>query len=95
MMNIKEIVKEAIDVLGKSADLNFIDVSNVTDMRELFKDSQFIGNISKWDVSNVRNMSRMFYGSAFDGDLSTWNISSDTDTTDMFADSKYTEKTST
>jgi surface protein len=92
--NIYDIVTEAIKILGKSADLNFIDVSNVTDMRELFKDSQFNGDISKWDVSNVRNMSKMFCGSAFDGDLSIWNISRDTDTTDMFANSKYTEKNS-
>jgi len=38
-------------------------------MYEMFKDSHFNGDISKWDVSNVTNMSSMFSGSKFNGDI--------------------------
>ena len=37
------------------------DVSNVTNMGDMFSESQFNGDISNWDVSNVTNMSGMFY----------------------------------
>ena len=57
---IKEIVKSEIKRLGNNADLNHIDVSQVTDMSYLFEESEFNGDISNWDVSNVTNMRAMF-----------------------------------
>ena len=57
---IKEIVKSEIKRLGYNADLNHIDVSQVTDMSFLFNDSDFDGDISNWNVSNVTNMECMF-----------------------------------
>ena len=53
---IHEIVKQAIAELGNEADLNFIDVSEVTNMSHLFEMEEtksFNGDISRWDVNNV------------------------------------------
>ena len=85
--NIRELLSEAIETLGDYADLNFIDVSNVTDMSNLFKDSQFNGDINKWNVSKVTNMEQMFYNSQFNGDISLWNIAEDANIIDMFTES--------
>jgi len=71
---LKELIKlaESIDI---HMDLNWLDVSNVTNMCCLFADSKFNGNISKWDVSNVATMKVMFANSKFNGDISKWDVS--------------------
>ena len=43
-------------------------------LSELFADSKFNGDISKWNVSNVTTMDFMFHNSKFNGDLSNWNV---------------------
>ena len=54
------------------------DVSNVTDMTELFKDkTNFNDDISNWDVSNVTSMNSMFaYAQSFNQDIGSWDVSS-------------------
>lgn len=69
----KALIREAIKKDGYFCDLNFIDVSKITDMSGIM-DSGFNGDISEWDVSNVTNMSRMFDCSKFNGDISKWNL---------------------
>ena len=86
---IKEIVKSEIKRLGNNADLNHIDVSQVTDMSHLFEESEFDGDISKWDVSNVTNMECMFDSSDFNGDISNWNVSNVTNMEYMFYSSFF------
>ena len=52
------------------------DVSNVTNMYNMFGSSVFNQDISNWDVSNVIDMSNMFiFTSYFNQDLSSWNVS--------------------
>lgn len=82
---IGEIVKDELDKFGHNADLNHIDVSEVTDMTYLFycyDDAHFLGpkykdlnpDISKWDVSNVIKMNLTFYYCEnLNCDLSRWN----------------------
>jgi len=82
---IHQIVKTELDRLGHDADLNHIDVSEVTSMRGLF--SCYINdlgptyrdlnpNLSEWDVSNVENMRCMFQDcEKFNCDISNWNVS--------------------
>ena len=85
----KEHLISLINLYVGNDDLNFIDVSNITDMSSLFKHSLFKGDISKWDVSNVTDMSLMFNGSSFDGDISNWNVSNVTDMHEMFSLSNF------
>ena len=84
--HLKKIIKETTSKLGFECDLNFIDVSNVTDMSNLFARSRFNGDISRWNVSNVTNMRSMF-GSCinFEGKgLENWDVSNVTNANHMF-----------
>ena len=76
---IMKIVEEQITILGSEADLNHLDVSEVTNMASLFEWSDFNGDISKWDVSSVTNMNEMFKVSQFNGDISKWDVSNVTE----------------
>ena len=57
-------------------DINEWDVSQVTDMSELFLNQEsFNDNISDWNVSNVTNMEYMFFGaSSFNQPLNDWDV---------------------
>ena len=43
-------------------------------MVNMFYDSEFNGDISKWDVSKVKNMDYMFKGSALKGNEPDWYL---------------------
>ena len=53
-------------------------------MQDMFYDSEFNGDISKWDVSNVEDMSFMFANSKFNGNISMWKINKKCKTICMF-----------
>ena len=72
------------EFIGVNYSLNWLDVSRITDMSYLFRQSMFNGDISRWDVSSVVNMSYMFVDSNFNGDISGWNVSSVTNHLNMF-----------
>ncbi len=78
MFESKEQLKEAINLYCKDkekcieqyGDSNNWNVSNITDMSNLFECSNFNDDISNWNVSNVTNMNNMFSYSQFNGDIS-------------------------
>lgn len=69
------IIKTYIEYAGPKCSLNWIDVSGIDDMYNLFRDFDFNGDISKWDTHNVTDMSYMFSNSNFNGDISKWDTS--------------------
>ena len=84
---LKNIIKQKILDEGPNANLNDINVSEITDMSYLFVRIPNVGNIhiEDWDVSSVEDMSYMFSGRyKFNCDLSNWDVSSVEDMSYMF-----------
>lgn len=75
--------------MGYTEDVSAWDVSNVTDMQDMFAYSDFNQDLSNWDVSSVTNMSGMFNGcTKFNQDINNWDVSSVTDMSNMFFHNK-------
>lgn len=78
--------------LISKCNLNWIDVSNITNMAHLFQHHDKYSSevdISQWDVSNVTNMSYMFAQSNFNGDISKWDVHNVTDMSGMFQNARF------
>ena len=73
---LQEIIENCMKMYGNECNLNWINTSGIKDMSEVFYNSEFNGDISKWDVSNVETMEKMFLFSKFNGNISNWNVSS-------------------
>jgi hypothetical protein len=91
--DIKEIVDKEMKRLGNAAILDHIDVSGVYCMKDLFADTDFCGDISKWDVSKVEDMTGMFRNCrGFNGNLTTWKLNKRCKTDGMFSGCLIDEK---
>ena len=74
--------------LEKYGHISEWDVSNVTDMSNLFKcRNEFNEDISRWNVSKVTNMANMFGGAtSFNQPIGEWDVSNVTTMECMFKD---------
>ncbi len=84
--SLRKIVSEEIRRLGDNADLNHIDVSEITDLDDLFiPHSSFNGDISKWNVSKCKTFNSVFYNcTEFNGDISDWDVHNGEEFVGMF-----------
>ena len=89
LTDLTNIVREAVKYFGPNCNLNWLDVSGVSRMKFLFKESDFNGDISEWDVSNVNDMEGMFMDSNFNGDISKWDVSNVDNMSYMFSMSEF------
>ena len=85
----KEELKALVD--DDAINLGDIDTSKITDMSELFSETNrddFTG-IETWDVSHVKDMSYMFSDSTFNHPIDSWDVSHVKDMGYMFANSSF------
>jgi uncharacterized protein (TIGR02145 family) len=75
------------NVTELDSDISQWDVSKVTNMSDMFRDSNINPNIDSWDVFKVNNMYRMFSGASnFNRDISRWSVFNVTNMNKMFRD---------
>ena len=86
---LNRVISQFLEQFGNNINLNWINTSAVTEMPQLFFNSNFTGDISNWDVSNVKDMTRMFAGSHFNNDISNWDVSNVKDMAGMFGRSEF------
>ncbi len=83
--HLKDLIWIGQKLFGADGNFNWIDTSEITDMSELFKGSDFNGDISQWNVSNVTNMYYMFNRCRyFNKPLNDWDVSKVRDMSGMF-----------
>ena len=87
-----DVIKAYIKSAGPECSLNWIDVSDINRMFEVFSGFVFNGDISKWDVKNVTDMRYMFKNSKFNSNISKWDVSKVKNMNSMFERSNIQEK---
>lgn len=72
-----------------------LDVSSITNFREMFYNCNSLTSIpfiNTWNVSNGTDMSGMFYNTLFNQDISSWSVSNVTDMSYMFTSSPFNKQ---
>lgn len=99
--HLQTLIGKAIGINGDRCDLNHIDITEATDLTDLFRPfPYFNGDISRWDTSRVTTMAGMFRkskddafvrgkASLFRGDISQWNTANVQDMSHMFEGSQF------
>ena len=93
---LRSLIEQLLDERGKDADLNNIDVSNITAFYENFENKGLFEDldphnikIDKWNVSNVKDMRYIFCDCKnFNCNLENWDVSNVEDMNCMFIDCK-------
>lgn len=92
MIKVKDKEELRTIICKKLIPLQTIDVSNITDMSELFLNLDTInGYIENWSTNQVTNMNYMFSGSSIQPNISNWDVSSVETMVSMFADSEFSQ----
>lgn len=73
---LSDLIYMLLEKFGNDINLNWIDVSELEDMSNLFHTNiwNFNGDISLWNTKNVKDISYMFFNSIFAGDISQWQL---------------------
>ena len=66
-VHLASIIGKEMQDHGNACSLNHVDISNITDLSNVFEDLPFVGDISQWNTSNVTNMDNLFKNSRFKG----------------------------
>jgi len=70
-----------------NGDISLWDVSNVSDMTQMFANSRFNRDISLWNVSNLIHAANMFSNSWYNHSLGNWKLTNLTNANSMFGES--------
>ena len=82
-------VRREMHRLGPYCYLNHIQVGYITDFTNIFAETQFNGDVSRWDVARGWDFSGMFSNCPFNGDVSKWDVANAENFSNMFSNSNF------
>jgi surface protein len=88
---VKDWLSDSVASEAKYGHISNWDTSQVTDMGNLFCNSNFNQPIGDWDVTNVTEMRNMFSNSTFNQPIGGWDVSNVTDMGNMFSNSTFNQ----
>jgi hypothetical protein len=85
--------KELIELINNNGDYscNSIDVSEIEDFSDLFKNKDVIHDITGWDVGSGIRFTRMFYKAKFNQPINHWDMTNVKSIYAMFKGSNFNQ----